>query len=64
MRKDLVEHPAKPIGDDLKDINGKIIGGAWLFANRSAERIDFDFGASGKEAEETEKSAQDKTGSE
>lgn len=27
-------------GDGLNDLNGKIIGGAWLFANRRVERIE------------------------
>lgn len=49
MSKDLVEHPANPVGDDPNKNNEKIIGGAWLFANRSAEKIDFDFGTSGQE---------------
>lgn len=29
-------------GDGLNDLNGKIIGGAWLFAKRSAEKIELD----------------------
>lgn len=56
MSKDLVELPAKPDGDDLKENNEKIIGGAWLFASRSGEKIDFDFGDAGqKEPDATKK---------
>lgn len=29
-------------GDGLDDLNGKIIGGAWLFANHSAQRIELE----------------------
>lgn len=55
MRKVIVTQPETPIGDDLKESNEKIIGGAWLFANRSAERIDFNFGQFEKEEAEPTK---------
>jgi len=55
MRKDIVTQPETAIGDDPKESNGKIIGGAWLFTNRSAERIDFNFGQLEKEESETTK---------